>query len=56
MTNIHPHSLRVTAGTSVFSKCNNIKVAQAFLGHTNPAMTNRYIKGLEEFNVLKAIL
>lgn len=56
LTHIHPHSLRVTAGTSVFSKSNNIKVAQAFLGHTNPAMTNRYIKGLDEFNILKAIL
>ena len=56
LADIHPHSLRVTAGTAVFAKCNNIKVAQAFLGHSNPNMTNRYIKGLDEFKILQDIL
>ena len=56
LADIHPHSLRVTAGTAVFAKSSNIKVAQAFLGHSNPDMTNRYIKGLDEFNALKAVL
>ena len=56
LKDIHPHSLRASAGSALYIKTGDIKVVQWFMGHTNPAMTNRYLQGLDEFNTVKEAL
>ena len=56
LKNTHPHSLRSAAGTSLYLKTGDIKIVQWFMFHSTPNMTNRYIKGLDEFNVVKEAL
>ncbi len=44
LVGINPHALRHRAGTTVYRKGgNDIRLAQEFLGHANPATTARYL-------------
>lgn len=44
LSGFNTHSLRHRAGTAVYRGTgNNLRVAQEFLGHANPAMTARYV-------------
>lgn len=46
---VNTHSLRHRAGTAAFQGTgNNLRVAQALLGHANPAMTARYVHITQE--------
>ena len=53
---IRTHSLRTTAASNVYAKCHDIKTVQAFLGHTTPEMTAKYIKGQDSYNSLKGLV
>lgn len=50
------HTLRTTAASNLYGKCHDIKVVQGFLGHTQPEMTSKYIKGLDSYNALIGLI
>ena len=53
LNGIHPHSLRVGVAGSLYQKTRNPKAVQYALGQRNHEMTDKYIKNLEVFDVLK---
>lgn len=53
---IRPHSLRAAAAGRAYRKSSDVKVVQSLLGHRNPEMTYKYIKDIDAFDSLKAIL
>jgi len=56
LDDIHPHTLRACAAGNAYRKSGNVKVVQSLLGHRNPEMTYKYIKNIDAFDSLKAIL
>lgn len=56
MEQIRTHTIRTTAATNLYRKCHNVKTVQALLGHNSPEMTNKYVKNLNCFEDLKAVL
>ena len=50
------HTLRTTAASNLYEKCHDIKTVQGFLGHTQPEMTSKYIKGLDSYNALVGLI
>ena len=53
---IRPHTTRVTAATMPYRKSNSVKAVQTLLGHTKPSMTDKYIKGLDSYDLLKDLI
>lgn len=53
---IRTHTLRVTAATALYRKSNSVKTVQALLGHTKPSMTDKYIKGLDSYDLLQDLI
>ena len=53
---IRSHTLRVTAATMLYRKSNSVKTVQALLGHTKPSMTDKYIKGLDSYDLLQDLI
>ena len=53
---IRPHTTRVTAATMLYRKSNSVKAVQTLLGHTKPSMTDKYIKGLDSYDLLKDLI
>lgn len=56
LNDIHPHTLRACAAGNAYRKSGNVKIVQSLLGHRNPEMTYKYIKNIDAFDSLKAIL
>lgn len=49
------HSLRHAFATDVYSRTQDIRLVQAWLGHSDPRTTSRYIKPVQDHDTIRAL-